>query len=191
MGFKKLLYLFPLLLAVIVIGSLNNVIEAQEPLPASDGGTADISSQLGDAPASAEGHARSSAVGVYYAIDGGNLLTIDKDTYAASVVGPLGIVNSYGGLAYDTSTGTLYGISGRGGESLYSINTSTGAATLIGNYGLSDLFGLAYSPATDRILGSQFLGSGNSNLYSLNRSTGAPTLIGALGWTKHWQSGLS
>ena len=97
-------------------------------------------------------------------------------------MGPLGITNNFGGLAYDTSTGTLYGISGSTDESLYEIDTSTGATTFIGNYGLEDLFGLAYSPVTDRLLGSQFLDDGN--LYSLNRSTGAATLIGDMGGPK-------
>ena len=167
--YKRLSILVPLLLVAIVIGSLDNAIEAQEPLPASDG-------------ESAEGQARTSAVGLYYAIDSNKLLTLDKDTYDVSIVGPLGITNNFGGLAYDTSTRTLYGISGSTDESLYEIDTSTGAATLIGNYGLEDLFGLAYSPATDRLLGSQFLDDGS--LYSLDRSTGAATLIGGMGGPK-------
>ncbi|MCH7744816.1 MAG: hypothetical protein IIC84_01940 [Chloroflexi bacterium] len=121
-------------------------------------------------------------MGLFYAIDSNNLLTLDKDTYAVSIVGPLGITNTFGGLAYDKSTGTLYGISGSTDESLYSINTSTGAATFIGNYGIEDMFGLAYSPVTGRLLGSQSLDDGN--LYSLNRSTGAATLIGGMGGPK-------
>jgi len=170
------------LIAICLLGSamllavgFNDIVEAQEKLTASDGGATPVLSPapipddtLGDA-----------TVGVYYAIDSNNLLVIDKNTYAVSIVGPLGIANNFGGLAFDTSTGTLYAISGRSDASLYEINTGTGAATYIGTYSITDLFGLAYSPITDRLLGSQFISGGN--LYSLDRATGAPTLIGSMG----------
>ena len=171
--------------AILVISVFAVVVPtaaAQELLPASDGGSTSV---LSPAPITDDNlipndtQGRESTVGVYYAIDRSNLLTIDKDTYAVSIVGSLGITNNFGGLAFDTSTGTLYAISGRDDESLYMIDTETGAATFIGSYDIVDLFGLAYSPATDRLLGSQFISNGN--LYSLDRTTGAATLIGTMG----------
>src|SRR5262245_24336336 len=58
------------------------------------------------------------------------LCTINVNTLTTSVVGPLGLNWTFGGLAFD-SAGTLYGTNTLT-ESLYRINTSTGAATLIG-----------------------------------------------------------
>jgi len=64
--------------------------------------------------------------------------------------------------------------SGRGDNSIYTLNLSTGAATLVGATGLTDLFGLAYDTANNTLYGSDSGGS----FYSINTSNGTPTLIG-------------
>ena len=68
-----------------------------------------------------------------------NLVLLDPVTGAlVSTIGSIGM--SIGDLAYDSGTGTLYGVrsnadsTGNGGE-LYSINTSTGVATFVGDTG--------------------------------------------------------
>ena len=60
-------------------------------------------------------------------------------------------------------------------QSLYTINLTTGAATLIGNDG-RDLEGLAISPT-----GALFGTDSGGNLFSLSATTGAATLIGSTG----------
>ena len=117
---------------------------------------------------------------ILYAIDDSNnsLLTIDPTTYAISVVGSTGIATgNFGDLTYDSNTGTMYWDSGRGDNSIYTLNLSTGAATLVGATGLTDLFGLAYDTANDTLYGSTAAGS----LYSIGTTTGSPTLIGSNG----------
>jgi hypothetical protein len=84
------------------------------------------------------------------------LVRIDPATAMVTVVGPYnaGPVNSSGtpatmaDLAFD-SAGTLYGVGSIGGPQLYSIDTMTGQATVIGNSGLTSTTGggLAISDA--------------------------------------------
>lgn len=99
------------------------------------------------------------------------------DTETVSTTGSVAVTGVSGSLtdvAYDQN-GNLYGISFNG---LYSINTNTGAASHIGNFGSTggmnaltfDSAGNAYAASTS-----------NSNLYSVNVSTGAATSLGAIG----------
>lgn len=77
------------------------------------------------------------SAGQLYGVDIGSdiLVTIDKGTGADASVGSLGIdINYAQDIAFDRATDTLYGTlyeaSGAGG--LYTINTTTGAASLVG-----------------------------------------------------------
>jgi len=64
-------------------------------------------------------------------------------------------------------------------RTLHTVNTATGAATLVGSFGAPGyMAGLAYDPAKDVLYGTT---TGDDRLYSINRSTGAATLIGGLG----------
>jgi hypothetical protein len=64
-------------------------------------------------------------------------------------------------------------------DSLYSVNKSTGASTLIGPLGVNIGFaqGGDFDPATNKLIMAGYIGSGVNNLYELNLSTGAATLI--------------
>ncbi|NNC86878.1 MAG: DUF4394 domain-containing protein [Akkermansiaceae bacterium] len=65
------------------------------------------------------------------------------------MAGPLG--TNVPGLAYLPATSTLYGVSGQT-DSLYTINTATGAATLVGSLGINTSFnGLAYHADTGEL----------------------------------------
>jgi hypothetical protein len=78
----------------------------------------------------------------------GLLVTINPATALVTVVGPFnaGPVNSSGtpatmaDLSFDAA-GNLYGVGSIGGPQLYSINTATAQATVIGNTGLSSTSG--------------------------------------------------
>lgn len=81
--------------------------------------------------------------GVLYAtmITGGggdsDLVTVDPATGTATVIGPTGY-RGITGLAYDTSTSTMYGTIGGGhidSGALATVNMTTGAATIIGPTG--------------------------------------------------------
>jgi hypothetical protein len=84
---------------------------------------------------------------------------------------------SYGDLAWNPIDGILYMVDGRGAQSLYTVNTMTGAATLIGAHNITDLFGLTYDTATATLYGASFTGAGQ--FYRLDTATGAATPIGS------------
>ncbi|MCO6456926.1 MAG: Ig-like domain-containing protein [Pirellulaceae bacterium] len=78
------------------------------------------------------------------------------------------------GMAYDSSSSTLFGFDAFNG--LYRINTSTGAYTAIGSSSL-EINGLAVQPGTFDLFG---ITSGGS-LYRINKTTGATTFVGSSG----------
>ncbi|MEO6708169.1 MAG: DUF4394 domain-containing protein [Planctomycetota bacterium] len=106
------------------------------------------------------------------------LCTIDTNTLVITPIGPLGITTNFGDLAYDTSTGTMYLSNGWGTSPswLYKVNLSTGAATFVGSIGISDVFGLAYDPATNKLYGSRSTTA--SGFIEINRLNGLGTPIG-------------
>lgn len=115
---------------------------------------------------------------LYTVREGDNVLRrIDPNTLVFTDIGPLGVSFEFGGLGYASATQTLYMIGGRGNNALYTVNTATGAATLVGAHGINDMFGLEFDNSTGRLFASAF----NGQLYELNTSTGAATLIGNTG----------
>src|SRR5664279_827558 len=114
--------------------------------------------------------------GTLYAIDDAtnSLYTINPNTFALTFVGNTGVSGDFGDLAYNPNSGTAYWIPGRGNDTLYTMNLSTGAVTQLGMHGVDDLFALAYDPVTNKLYGDATSG----NFYSINTSNGAATLIG-------------
>jgi hypothetical protein len=102
-------------------------------------------------------------------------------TNGCVLVGGLG--PSMDGIAFSLG-GTLYGLSqsptGTAQPSLYTIDTTTGATTLIGSTGLTgvNVGGLAVDPNT----GVLYAGI-NGSLYTINTTTGAATLVGNTGFS--------
>ena len=115
--------------------------------------------------------------GLLYSIleSNNHLVSINTNTLAITDIGATGVGGDFGGLGYNANTDTLFWIPGRGNNNLYTLNRTTGAATLVGAHGINDLFGLEYDPSTNKLFASQF--SGGSGLYSLNMATGAATTI--------------
>jgi len=99
--------------------------------------------------------------------------------------GPIGGVTSptFDGLAFIGST--LYGLESQGGANLYTVDTTTGAATLVGSTGISlgiGFFfgGLAYDGTTlyAEVSGDDALDHVNSAfLYTIDPTTGVATLV--------------
>ncbi len=110
----------------------------------------------------------------------GSLYTINPTTGASVLVGPLGLTSIYeGDLAFDPSSGVLYGVQDDINFNLYlfSMNPSTGAGTDIGivtavsNCGAvaCDLSAMAFD-STGKLY---ILDTGGSTLLTVNKSTGA------------------
>jgi hypothetical protein len=99
-----------------------------------------------------------------------------------STIGPIGFAIT--GLAFDPSTGVLYGSTGNASptspRSLVRIDTATGAGTLIGSFGVS-----TQTMADLTFFGGTLYGSGSSRgaLYTVNVATGLATLVGLSGRT--------
>ena len=120
--------------------------------------------------------AASASADKLYTIDPGSdtLQILDTETMQLTNVGPIGVPFDFGGLAWDGET--LWMVQGFAGTSLYTIDLETGAATFVGDFGLSQMFGLAHDPTVDRLFGS--LSTTGTGFYDIDRETGAANLIG-------------
>jgi hypothetical protein len=97
----------------------------------------------------------------------------------AGVGGGLTSIGTTSGLSggwsgFGDAAGTLYGVDI--GGTLYSVNTSTGAASSIGATGINTSNGYAISSGSSTLYASY-----GEELYSVNTSTGALTAIGSTG----------
>ncbi len=117
--------------------------------------------------------------GLLYAIKGGSLYTIDTTALTATLVGSMNIGAGIAiSLAIDgAGVGYIHNISD---DMLYSVNLTTGAATVIGATGFDANYGqgMCYDPITDSLYMSAFnSGSFMSEWRSVNTTTGMTTLI--------------
>src|SRR5262249_39698657 len=79
-------------------------------------------------------------------------------------------------------TGTLFATDGNqgSGSNLITVNTTTGAGTVIGPMGGFPMPALARDPLTGTLYAGQ--GQGGPNLYTVNTGTGAVNLVGSTGF---------
>ena len=122
--------------------------------------------------------------GTIYAGAGSELITIDPVTGAGTAVGGFGPgLASNGDLAID-SNGNLYASLSSGGTvQLATVNRSTGAATLIGDIGFKNVYGLEFCcchlyGATD-----------SGQLILISVATGKGVLVGTNGITQWGMAG--
>lgn len=107
-----------------------------------------------------------------------NLITIDLATGSTTVIGSIGY--NVNGLTYDSSTNTLFG-SASSDVGLLSINTTTGAGSLIGSgfnspsIGCSDRNVLLTSNSSGALFG--WCDPSSDDLMSINKATGQATAI--------------
>jgi MYXO-CTERM domain-containing protein len=89
------------------------------------------------------------------------------------------------GIAAEVRAGVMYGITGaqNSNSTLYTIDTTTLATTLVGATGFSHMTGLAANSVTGALYGhvSDLSESGTAQLVSINKSTGAGSVIGSTG----------
>jgi len=109
------------------------------------------------------------------------LWNLDAATGAASggvtVTGTRGNITS---IAWDPTTKQLFGNTTdafSGSDILYLIDTTTGAATFVGDLGVTNLYGLGFGQD-----GSLFASDTGGTLYGVNTATGAASAIGASGF---------
>jgi hypothetical protein len=107
------------------------------------------------------------------------LRTLDPSTGSSTLIGATG-VGPLSGLAYDSGTGTLYGIGGGPGPAnLYTVSLGTGVATLVGSTGMQ-AGSLEFGDGNRLFAGGT--GPNTGELWEVNPATGAGTLIGPTGF---------
>ncbi len=109
--------------------------------------------------------------GQLWGISFGALYKVDKDTAATTLVGNLGSVSGTANALVFGADGTLY----MAGNTLYTVNTGTGAASAIGSIGFQSAGDLAFVGST------LFMAASSSDLISIDVATGAGTAVGAMG----------
>jgi hypothetical protein len=103
------------------------------------------------------------------------LATVDASTGVATIVATVSPSLDVRGLAFDGAN-TLYAIHNNpSSDDLYTIDTTTGASTLVGPTGYGGVQGLAYSPAS----GILYAWDVASGLVIVNPATGAGTDVNA------------
>ena len=134
-----------------------------------------------------DGLAFKPSTGALYALDTatGNLLSINVNTGAASVVGPVtGFDGVAGALAYDPGHDRLYGIgvidaggSGTGPYSyrLITINTGNGTGTVVATTGTDVITALAYDPVGAKLYAYD---DTTGRIVTLDTASGAATNVG-------------
>jgi hypothetical protein len=108
------------------------------------------------------------------------LRILDPVNGSSVAIGPTG-VGPISGLAYDPTSGVMYGIAGASGPAiLYTIDLSSGAATPVGSTGMQ-AGSLEFGP--DGALYSGGTGSDSGNLFRIDPGTAAATVVGATGFS--------
>ena len=107
-----------------------------------------------------------------------DLFTIDLTTATTTAVGTMGTA---GGLVIDIAmdcNGALYAHD-IGDDSLYSVNTATGAATVIGGTGLAANFaqGMDFDNDDGQLYGFVYTGGGTNTFGTFNLATGAVSAL--------------
>jgi DNA-binding beta-propeller fold protein YncE len=110
-------------------------------------------------------------------VTNGNLLRLNPQTGASTVIGPFGL-GLVSGMAYDTQRGILFGVT-TSTNNLVTINPATGAATIVGPLGATLMHGFEYNPDDDTLYGIGGTAN-NRTMYRIDRVTGLATQIGTV-----------
>lgn len=131
--------------------------------------------------------------GVLYSIDGYNdanndrLFSIDPATGSGTVVGPTGENWNFRCVDVHPSTGVIYATRD---NALYTMNPTTGAATLVSNLTgptLDQLTAFAIAP-NGTAFGTDI---GDTGLFAINLATGAMSHVGDVGGSGNWFNDLA
>ena len=105
------------------------------------------------------------------------LIKIDPLTGAATAVASFDSKDKIVSMAFDITTGKLYGTSAQGfgaaGDQLYEIDPNTAVTTLIGTLGVNNVYALAFNNA-----GTLYgVGEDRQALFQISTATGAANLV--------------
>jgi hypothetical protein len=113
------------------------------------------------------------------------LVAIDPASGAVTPIGPTG--DAMTGLAFDPTTGQLYGSVGgfepNVADGIYRIDTATGQSTLVGTTGLGGPTPDLHFDLSGQMYGVKGGGVGVNNLITIDKNTGAGTIVGPVGFS--------
>lgn len=107
--------------------------------------------------------------GVLFAAGAGTLYTMNPATGSVTSLGTMSGFNSAGDIAFDRN-GNLYMTTTT--NQLVSLNQLNGSATVVGDLGFDDVFGMAFDPDANIMYGIS-AASGGRRLFQINLTTGA------------------
>lgn len=102
-----------------------------------------------------------------------SLIRINPATGGPTAVGATGIFPTC--IAYHPELGVLYAVDLVGSDRLFTLNTSTGASTLVGPIGFTDLAAMAYDPKSGKLLAYD---AATDQFVEIDPATGAGTAVG-------------
>ena len=117
--------------------------------------------------------------GFFYGIDRGTLIKIDPEQQSIQEIGSTGF--TIGGLAYDGSTMTLFGIDSPSGQ-LLTIDPSSGQTQVVAATGFVGLLSLAYIPGDNALYSVITTSAGPDPLVKIDPSTGIGQIVGSTGF---------
>ncbi len=167
------------ILAAVALTISTGVHAAYITVSTSTGGIYDVDTTTGAATFVASGvmltDIARDASGNLWGVDFNNLYAIDTDTNTFTNVGNLG---AYGMNALTFNSGTLYGANFTNNNT-YSIDTTSGIATVLGSGSYVSAGDLAFNSSGDLFLAADT--ASNDTFASVNTSTWASTAIGQTG----------
>lgn len=108
------------------------------------------------------------------------LYVVDPTDWRTRSIGSLSLGANFQvtDLEWDLATGRLFGVGNDGGVGrFFEVDAVTGAATVLGNTGLTGLLALASDPLSGGLF---LIDTTSDRLYTVDRSNGATTMIGPL-----------
>jgi hypothetical protein len=127
----------------------------------------------------------------FYALNGGNFFwTVDTVTGVATALpSPVAPApQTWSGIAFDPTDGTLYGVTTDvSASSLHIIDPATGAVTLVGNINSPGIIDVCVDGNGDMWAYDLV----NDNFLSIDKSTGLGTPVGALGFDANFGQGMA
>lgn len=147
---------------------------------------------IGPQPANIHGLAWDNATNTLWAVADvpriGTLNTSTAAFTAAATITGLGAGEVVSGITFIDAASTFHLLTATSTAScLYTLNTGTGAATLIGAMGVGNMVDIAIN-ADGEMYGHSIL---TDSIYSIDTATGAATLIGPTGFAANFAQGMS